>query len=278
MIRFLDNVLEFFIRLAPPELKKAVYSASKERALGLGTLGWHSYLQSKGIPFESGGFNSAIQHTHLIYKNIKEKAVASSLQLAKERVEAPDCMGSGMRNSHLLAIAPNASSSSLVGASPSIEPWADNCFVADGRAGAYLIKNKYLEKLLQEKYQMDTPEVWKAILGDDGSVQGLEFMDEHDKRVFKTSKETDPMWIIEQAAARTPYICQATSLNIKVSKDITKEQMSDISMEAWHRGIPTLYYCRAEGVAKANVGTGGAKPLNAVPVMTEHVECRACEG
>jgi len=279
LIRYLDNVLEYFIRLAPPELKKAVYSAQKERALGLGTLGWHSYLQSKMIPFESGGFNSAIQHTHMIYKRIKERAIESSLQLAIERGEAPDCAGSGMRNSHLLAIAPNASSSSLVGASPSIEPWADNCFVADGRAGAFLIINTALKNVL-EHYGQDTEEVRKSIQQNDGSVQHLAFLTDHERLVFKTSKETDPMWIIEQAKARTPYICQSTSLNIKVPSTVTKEEMSDISMEAWFGGVKSLYYCRAEGTSKADVGTGGDRPLNAVPVkkLVELETCLSCEG
>jgi ribonucleoside-diphosphate reductase alpha chain len=281
LIRYLDNVLEYFIRLAPPELKKAIYSAKKERALGMGTLGWHSYLQSKMIPFESGGFNSAIQHTHMIYKRIREAGIASSLQLALERGEAPDCAGSGMRNSHLFAIAPNASSSSLVGASPSIEPWADNCFVADGRAGAFLIKNKHLEVVL-EALGKNTDEVWKSIEQNDGSVQHLDFLSDHEKKVFKTFKETDPMWIIEQAIARTPYICQGTSLNIKVSQNVTKEEMSDISMKAWAGGVPALYYCRAEGTTKADIGTGGDKPLNAVAVKKKveyaEPECLACEG
>lgn len=281
LIRYLDNVLEFFIRLAPPELKKAVYSAKKERALGLGTLGWHSYLQSKMIPFESGGFNSAIQHTHMIYKRLEERGIASSLQLAIERGEAPDCAGSGMRNSHLFAIAPNASSSSLVNASPSIEPWSDNCFVADGRAGAFLIKNKWLEALLETK-GMNTEEVWQFIKDNDGSVQKLDGLTTFEKSVFKTFKETDPMWIIEVAKARTQYICQGTSLNIKVSQNVTKEKMSDISMEAWAGGIPALYYCRAEGTSKADIGTGSDKPLNAVAVKkkVEYAEpaCLACEG
>jgi len=279
LVRYLDNVLEYFIRLAPKELSKAVYSASKERAIGLGTLGWHSYLQSKMIPFESGGFNSAIQHTHLVYGNIKKKAVAASLMLADERGEASDCVGSGMRNSHLLAIAPNASSSSLVGVSPSIEPWKDNCFVADGRAGAFLIKNKYLEKTL-EKYGQNTKETWKSIQDNGGSVQHLEYLSDLEKEVFKTSSEVSPMYIIEQAAARTPHICQATSVNIFVTADITKEEMSDIHMAAWAKGVKTLYYCRAEGADKANIGTGADKPLNAVSVRKK-IEydngCVACE-
>ncbi|QGH72510.1 MAG: ribonucleotide-diphosphate reductase subunit [Myoviridae sp. ctThM1] len=277
LVRYLDNVLEYFIRLAPSELKKAVYSASKERSLGLGTLGWHSYLQSKMIPFESGGFNSAVQHTHTIYGKLKKLAVEESLQLAKERGEAPDCFGSGMRNAHLFAIAPNASSSSLVGSSPSIEPWKDCCFVADGRAGAFLIKNKYLERVL-EQHNKNTEAVWKSVESNDGSVQHLEFLSEEEKSVFKTSKEIDPMWIIEQAAARTPYICQSTSLNIFVTKDITKEEMSDIHMKAWEKGVPTLYYCRAEGADKAQIGTGGDKPLNAVPVRKKIEYGNTCLG
>ena len=279
LIRYLDNVLEYFIRLAPKELKRAVYSASKERALGMGTLGWHSYLQSKMIPFESGGFGSAVQHTNMIYGNIKKKAIEASKQLAKERGESPDCAGSGMRNSHLLAIAPNASSASLVGASPSIEPWKDNAFMAEGRAGSFLIKNKYLEKVL-EKYGKDDSETWKSIRGNNGSVQHLDFLTENEKAVFKTAVEISPMWIVEQAASRTPYICQSTSLNIFVPKDITLEEMSDIHMTAWTKGVPTMYYCRAEGADKADIGTGGDKPLNSVPVRKkiEYTSCLSCEG
>jgi ribonucleoside-diphosphate reductase alpha chain len=278
LVRYLDNVLEFFIRLAPAQLNRAVYSAYKERAIGLGSLGWNSYLQSKMIPFESGGFNSAIQHTHKIYSLIKERAVESSKQLANERGESPDCVGSGMRNSHLLAIAPNASSSSIVGASPSIEPWKDNYFVADGRAGAFLIKNKYLEKILKA-YSMDVPEVWKSIQDNKGSVQHLDFLTDLEKSVFKTFSEINPMYVIEQAAARTPYICQSTSVNIQVTKDITKEEMSDIHIKAWGSGVKTLYYCRAEGADKADIGTGTEKPLNAVPVRKkiEYETCFACE-
>lgn len=278
LVRYLDNVLEYFIRLAPAELHRAVYSAYKERAIGLGSLGWNSYLQSKMIPFESGGFNSAIQHTHKIYSLIKSRAVESSKMLAKERGESPDCVGSGMRNSHLLAIAPNASSSSIVGASPSIEPWKDNYFVADGRAGAFLIKNKHLEAVLK-KYDKDDPETWKSIQDNKGSVQHLDFLSELEKGVFKTGSEINPMYIIEQAAARTPYICQSTSVNIQVTKDITKEEMSDIHMKAWGAGVKTLYYCRAEGADKADIGTGTEKPLNAVPVRKkiEYETCFACE-
>lgn len=283
LIRYLDNVLEYFIQLAPPELSRAIYSAQQERALGLGTLGWHSYLQSKMIPFESGGFNSAAQHTHLIYSRIKEQAEAASIQLGTERGEAPDTLGSGFRNSHLLAIAPNASSSSLVGASPSIEPWAGNCFTAQGRVGSFLIKNKYLEKLLIELDQ-NTDEVWKSIMTSEGSVQHLPFLTDHQKAVFKTAYEISPEWVIELASIRQPRICQSQSVNIFLPKDMTAQEMSDIHILAWVKGLKSLYYCRTKSPVKANIGTGGEMPLNSVPVRHK-IEidfsgstCPSCEG
>jgi ribonucleoside-diphosphate reductase alpha chain len=279
LVRLLDNVLEYFIRLAPPELKRAVHSASKERAIGLGTLGWHSFLQSKSIPFETGGFDSAVHWTHKLYDLIKSRAVESSLALAKERGECDDCYGSGMRNSHLLAIAPNASSSSMVGASPSIEPWAANAFNAQGRAGSFLIKNKYLVAIL-EKLGKNTPDVWKDIIVNGGSVQHLDFLDSHTKKVFKTANEINPAWVVELASARQPKICQSQSLNIKVRNDITLQEMSDIHIKGWLSGIKTFYYCRSEPATRANLGTGSDKPLNSVPVMTkvEFEECLSCSG
>ena len=280
LVRLLDNVLEYFIRLAPKELHRAIYSASKERALGIGTLGWHSYLQSKMIPFESGGFDSAIHHTHRLYGDIKNKAVEESRRLAVLRGEAPDCQGSGMRNSHLFAIAPNASSSSLVGASPSIEPWAGVAFNAEGRAGSFLIKNKYLKDVLV-KYGKDTPEVWSSIVTNEGSVQHLEFLSDLEKAVFKTAYEINPMWVVEQAAARQGYICQSQSVNLFVPADITAQEISDIHVAAWAKGLKSLYYCRSKSATKANVGTGTDRPLNAVAVRTK-IEydggCLACEG
>lgn len=279
LIRLLDNVLEYFIRLAPPELSKAVYSASKERALGLGTLGFASYLQSKMIPFESGGFNSAAQHNVLIYSNLQKQAIEESKQLAEERGEAPDTQGSGMRNSHLFAVAPNASSSSLVGASPSIEPPAGMAYNAQGRAGSFLIKNVYLEKLLEEK-GFNTPQIWKSVIENDGSVQHLDCLNQDEKKVFKTAYEIDPMWVVEHAAMRQPYICQSQSLNIFVPNDITAHEMTSIHMKAWASGVKSMYYCRTKAAVKASVGTGSEKPLNSVPVRRtiEYAECKACEG
>jgi ribonucleoside-diphosphate reductase alpha chain len=281
LVRYLDNVLEYFIRLAPPELSRAVYSASKERAIGLGTLGWHSYLQSKMIPFESGGLNSAAQETHKIYSLIKQRAEEESQRLAKIRGEAPDCQGSGFRNSHLLAIAPNASSADLVGASPSIEPWAANAFNSQGRAGSFLIKNKYLDKWLTEN-NMNTPEFWDDVIRNDGSIQHRDDVPDNVKAVFKTFSETNPMWIIELAAIRQEFVCQSQSLNISVPADITKQEMSDIGIAAWKKGLKGMYYCRAQGATKISVSTNGQQmPLNSVPVRAKieyDTECLSCQG
>lgn len=279
LTRFLDNVLEYFIRLAPNKLTRAIYSAQMERAIGIGTLGWHSYLQSKMIPFESGGFNSAAQHNVKIFSHIKSLAVAESKQLATERGEPSDCSGSGFRNSHLMAIAPNASSSSLIGESPSIEPWKDNCFAAQGRAGSFLIKNKHLEAHLVSIGQ-NTDENWDSILQHEGSVQHLECLDDLVKSVFKTSSEINPMWIIEHAGLRQPHVCQSQSVNIFVHKTITLQEMSDVHIAAWKKGLKGLYYCRSSSPTKANIGTGGDTPLNSVPVKfkIEYSQCLACEG
>lgn len=274
LIRLLDNVLEFFIRLAPPQLFRAVYSASKERALGLGTLGYASYLQSKMIPFESGGFNSAASETHKIYSHIKSEAIKASKQLAAERGECSDCVGSGMRNSHLLAIAPNASSSDMVGVSPSIEPFAANAFLSEGRAGSFIVKNPRLKDYLAT-VGMDTEEIWDLIEKDRGSVAKLNIPDEV-KNVFKTFAEINPKWIIELAAIRQEFICQSQSLNIKVGKDITLQEMSDIHMLAWSRGIKTLYYCRGE--KPMQTGADITQPLNRVDVSIDFEECLSCSG
>lgn len=273
LVRYLDNVLEYFIRLAPPELNRAVYSAVKERAIGLGTLGFHSLLQKNDIAFES---QEAASFNYNLYRTIKERAVGGSKQLAKERGECSDCVGSGMRNSHLLAIAPNASSSDIADESPSIELWAANCFNAQGRAGSFLMVNKYLKAVL-EKMGKYTKEVRDSILEHDGSVQHLDFLSDHQKKVFKTFIETDMQWVIEHASIRQPFICQSQSLNIKVRKDITKQQFSDLHMLAWAKGIKTMYYCRAEGANKTSVAASGA-PLNQMQVDIDFNTCKSCEG
>lgn len=273
LVKLLDNVLEYFIALAPKEISRAVYSATQERAIGLGTLGFHSYLQSKGIPFESGGIGSATQTNYKIFKDLKEKGVAASKKLAKERGEAPDCEGSGMRGSHIFAIAPNASSSSIVGASPSIEPFAANAFTSQGRAGSFLIKNKFLQKILKEKGK-DTEDVWKDILLNDGSVQHLEFLTQEEKDVFKTASEIDQRWIIEHASIRQPFICQGQSVNLFVSPNISRQDLSDLHMLAWKKGLKGLYYLRSSSKVKAKVSGVPDQPLNRV----NFDECLSCHG
>lgn len=278
LVRLLDNVLEYYIRLAPPEIHRAVRSARKERAIGVGTLGFHSYLQRKSIAFESGGFGSAAQINNMIYSNIKDKAEQESKRLAALRGEPDDVRGSGFRNSCLMAIAPNASSSSIVNSSPSIEPWRANAFNAQGRAGSFLIKNKYLTQVLAEKCQ-DVDDVWNSIIAHNGSVQHLDFLSDHEKNVFKTATEIDPMWIVEHAAQRTPYISQSQSLNIWVRSDITAQEMSDIHMKAWKSGVKTLYYCRSEAAAKITL-QDNTSPINSIDpqAVSKYSVCLSCEG
>lgn len=277
LIRMLDNVLELFIRKAPPELARAVHSAQQERAIGLGTLGFHSFLQSKGIAFESGGFNSAASWNSRIYSKIKSEAIAESKKLAQERGEPEDLWGSGMRNSHLLAIAPNASSSSLVGVSPSIEPWSGNAFKAEGRAGSFLIKNKHLEEHLKT-IDKNTDEVWLDIIENDGSIQHLDFIDDHTKLVFKTAFEIEQVWIIEHAAIRQPYICQGQSINIFIPKGASLQYMSDLHVLAFKKGIKSLYYCRGEAAVKADVKQSAATGKKSLNQTIDFSGCLSCEG
>jgi len=277
MTRFLDNVLEYFIRLAPKDkLQRAIYSAKKERALGLGTLGYHSYLQRKNIAFES---QEAASTTYYLYKSIKEQAEKASMQLAVERGESPDCVGSGFRNSHLLSVAPNASSADLLGVSPSREPLAGNGYNSQGRAGSFLIKNDHLVNLLGTKGHNDSA-TWNSIIKNNGSVSHLDFLTDHEKNVYKAGKEINPMWIVELAAIAQEHICQGQSINIQVPNTITKQEMSDIHILAWKKGLKGLYYCRTEAAEKVDVGTGGDKPLNSVPVKfkIEYQECLSCSG
>lgn len=278
LVRYLDNVLEYFIRLAPKELSRAVYSASKERAIGLGSLGWHSYFQSKMIPFESGGFNGAVSESYRISKLIRDRAIEASKQLAKERGEPSDCKGSGMRNSHLIAYAPNASSSEFVGASPSTEPWSSNAFMGEGRAGAFLFFNKHLERLLESK-GLNTKEIRDAIIERDGSVQWMDQLSEFEKSVFKTARETLSQWIIEHASVRQPNVCQAMSTNLWTRRGITRQEMSDTIFLAWYKGLKSLYYSRGQQAKKTKNKTNEvSQPLNQVAVEIDFNTCVSCEG
>lgn len=246
LLVFLDNVLSYFIKHCPPILEKAKYAAMMERAIGIGTFGLHSFLQSKSIPFESGGFNSAVQWNNIIYKTIKEQAVSASKALAKERGEAPDMVGTGMRNSRLLAIAPNASSGDIANSSPSIEPWYRNVFVKDTRVGSVLQKNPHLEKVL-ESHGKNTDDVWQDIKNHDGSVQHIEWLDEHTKSVFKTAMEIDQHWLVELANVRGKYICQAQSLNLFFPAGSSRKYVNSVHRK-WTKSenVHTLYYYRTE--------------------------------
>ena len=274
LVRMLDNVLEYFIQNAPPELSRAVYSAQRERSIGLGAMGFHAYLQRHNLPFESAiakGKNLAM------FKRIKEEAVRASQQLAKERGECPDGIGSGMRNAHLLAIAPNASSSIICGnTSPSIEPYRANAFTQKTKSGTSLLKNEYLESVLQD-LGMDTDEVWKSIITNGGSVQHLDFLDDWTKDVFKTAVEIDQRWVIDFAADRQQYICQSQSLNVFFPANVSKQELHAIHMQAWKRKVKTLYYLRSEAYKRAETVSDEVLRQRIFESLDENA-CLACEG
>ena len=275
LIRFLDNVLQFFIDNAPDSLSKAKFSAERERALGLGTFGWHSLLQSRSIPFEGGGFGSAVQLTHQVYSMIKERAVAESRRLAEERGEAPDMIGTGLRNSRLLAIAPNANSADIAGTSPSIEPWYRNVFVKDTRAGSFIIKNRHLEAVL-EKYGRNNEATWSDINANNGSVQHLDFLTAHEKAVFKTAIEMDQHWLIEMADQRGGYICQAQSLNLFFPAGASREYVNSVHLKFLRsENVVTLYYYRTEREAKVDT----VKSIERQALQDwKGDDCVACQG
>ena len=235
LIEYLDDVLQVFINDASQmnsALQRAVKSAIAERSLGLGAMGFHSLLQSKGIPFESA---IAKAFNNKIFKSIKQKAVDSTRKLAQKRGVYSDGIGKSLdRNSHLLAIAPNANSSIILDTSPSIEPWKSNAFTYRTRAGTFLHKNKYLEQLLVEK-DMNTQEVWQSIILNEGSVQHLDFLTDFEKSIYKTAFELDQSWIVEHAATRQPYICQGQSVNLFFPEGTERAYVNAIHINAWKK-------------------------------------------
>lgn len=278
LIRFLDNVLQFFIDNAPDTLHKAKFSAERERALGLGTLGWHSLLQSKGIPFEGGGFGSSVQLTHQVYSLIRDRAVESSKQLAKERGEAPDMVTTGLRNSRLLSLAPNSNSASLANSSPSIEPWYRNVFVQDTRAGSFVVKNKHLEALLEAKGH-NTKAVWKSIQDNDGSVQHLDLLSDHEKKVFRTAMEIDQHWVIELADQRGQYVDQAQSLNVFFPHGSSRKYVNSVHLKFLKSdNVVTMYYFRTEREAKVDVVKDIERRALVDWSSEAGGECVACQG
>lgn len=274
LVRMLDNVLTYFIENAPPELSKAAYSAMKERSIGLGAMGFHAYLQRHGIPFES--FQAKGRNMSMFW-HIKSGAEVASENLAKERGEAPDAVGTGRRNVHLMAIAPNASSSIICGnTSPSIEPYRANAFTQKTKSGSSLQKNEYLQAVLQD-IEMDTEEVWKNIVTNGGSVQHLEFLDDWTKLVFKTAVEIDQRWVIDMAADRQKHICQSQSLNVFFPSDVSKQELHSIHMMAWKKKVKTLYYLRSEAHKRAENVSDEVLRQRIFESMDEDA-CVACEG
>jgi len=280
LIRFLDNVLQFFIDNAGDEISRARYSAEQERSLGLGAMGWHSFLHHKRIPFES---DDAKEWNRTIFKHIKDEAVAETIVLAEERGECPDMEGTSRRNSHLLAIAPNANSSIIGNTSPSIEPNKANAYTHRTRAGSHLVKNSYLEEEL-EKVSKNTAKVWSSIITNGGSVQHLKFLPDKVKEVFKTAIEIDQNAIVKLAADRQEYLCQGQSLNVFFPAGALRTDLHKVHYNAWKWGCKGMYYLRTETSNKAeNVSTKVVRDAlkdyetQAIQAMTQE-ECVACQG
>lgn len=247
----LDNVLDTFIENAPEEIGRAKHSANVERSIGVGVLGFHSYLQSKMIPFESAMSKS---YNLNIFKNIRAKLDKANEQLAIERGPAPDAFPLMRRFSHVMAVAPTASSSIIMGnTSPSIEPYRANAYRQDTISGTHLTKNKYLDKLLEKLFPRDEiEEIWKSIIANDGSVQHLEDLKQLEKDVFKTAIEIDQRWIIELAGDRAPLIDQGQSVNLFFSPSVNIKYLHAIHFLAWKKGLKGLYYCRSDKLKRAD--------------------------
>ena len=247
LITMLDNVLEYFIENAPDDISRAKFSAERERSIGLGAMGFHSYLQKKNVAWES---ESANIHNIMMFGTIKKKAHEQSQKLAIERGEYLDGTGSGVRNAHLLAIAPNASSGIILSTSPSIEPLKANAYTHRTRGGSFLVKNKYLEQLLQKK-EINSEKIWSSIITNRGSVQHLEQLTKEEKLVFKTAQELDQNWVVRHAGDRQIYVCQGQSVNLFFPAEADKEYVNKVHLSAWERGLKGLYYLRTEAKARA---------------------------
>lgn len=275
LVRMLDNVLSVFIEKAPPSMWRATTSAKMERSLGLGAMGWHSWLQKNRIPFEGV---MAESWNRRIFRNIKEKAVEASRLLARERGEAPDMAGTGMRNAHLMAIAPNASSSILCGqTSPSIEPWSANAFMQKTLTGTGLVKNKWLARDLEE-LGMNTDEVWTSIVANGGSILHLDGLPDWMYDVYLTAFEIDQAWIVHHAAVRQHWICQAQSVNLFLPPDVEAKTLHKLHFMAWDKGLKTLYYLRSKAARKAEVIANRVERKVRKEYNQMDSECLSCEG
>ncbi|MCG5242307.1 ribonucleoside-diphosphate reductase subunit alpha [Azospirillum doebereinerae] len=278
VLRFLDNVLTRFIESAPEGMGNAVYSAMRERSVGLGVMGFHSFLQARGVPFESA---MAKAWNLRFFRKIRRDADAASVALAHERGPCPDAADRGMtvRFSHKLAIAPTASISIICGgASACIEPIPANIYTHKTLSGSMSVRNPHLEKLLIAK-GADRPEIWQSIIEHEGSVQHLDLLDEDEKAVFRTAFEIDQRWIVEFAADRTPFVCQSQSINLYLPGDIDKWDLHMLHWTAWEKGLKSLYYCRSKSVQRAAFA-GKDRAAGKAEVQaprTDYEECLACQ-
>ena len=271
LVRMLDNVLTVFIKNAPDSLEKAKFSAMRERSIGLGAMGFHAYLQKQNLAFE-GMYATAMNMK--VFKHIKDDAVKTTRKLAVEKGACPDDDSCEVRNAHLLAIAPNASSSIICGnTSPSIEPFRANAYTQKTKSGSHLHKNKYLEQLLDSK-DANTENVWKEIVANKGSVQHLDILTEHEKEIFKTAVEINQSWIIEHASMRQEFICQSQSVNLFFPPDVNKGDLHNVHMLAWAKNLKTLYYLRSEAISRADNISSQVKR----EIIFEQEDCLSCEG
>jgi len=281
----LDNVLQFFIDNAPDTVSRAKFSAMRERSIGIGALGFHAYLQKKMLPFDCA---MAKVTNNRIFSLIRRKLDEANMELGKERGEAPDAAGTGRRFSHVMAIAPNASSSIIMGnTSPSVEPYRANAYRQDTLSGAYLNKNRYLDQLIKSKIEsgetkQDYNEIWSGIIASDGSAQHLRFLTQDERDVFKTSMEIDQRWVVEHAADRQNFIDQSQSINLFFRPDTNIVYLHAVHFLAWKKGMKTLYYCRSEKLGKADrvskrIEREVIKEID-MSAMVNDEECIACEG
>ncbi len=293
-MRFLDNVLQDFIDRAPEGMARAKYAAMRERSVGLGVMGFHSFLQSQNVPFE--GVIAKVWNKRM-FAHIRGQADAASRLLAEERGACPDAEEYGIleRFSNKIAIAPTASISIIAGnASPGIEPIAANVFLQKTLSGSFTVRNRHLQKLLAARGH-DTDDVWSSITLSKGSVQHLDFLTEQEKAVYKTAFELDQRWIIEHAADRTPFVCQSQSVNIFLPANVHKRDLHEIHVMAWKRGVKSLYYCRSLSIQRADTVSDMPKSVASAPDMqmandmaplplvaaraatTNYEECLACQ-
>lgn len=287
VLEMLDNVVQYFVDNAPDEISRARYSAMRERSVGVGALGWHAYLQQKHIPFESP---MAKGQNIKVFSHIRSELDKANERLAKERGPCPDAKEFGVmkRCSHVMAVAPNASSSIIMGnTSPSCEPYAANAYRQDTTSGAYLTRNKYLDKILIEmkegKDESWYDDTWASIIANDGSVQHLDFLDEYTKDVFKTAPEIDQRWVIDQAADRQKFVDQAISTNLFFAPDVNIKYLHAVHFQAWKQGLKSLYYVRSSKLRKADkVGQRIERKRIEDEIdlqsLSQGETCLACEG